>query len=119
MAGLRRAAILAVGSELLTPSRLDTNSLFITEQLNLLGIEVVCKSQVGDDRKEIASAPLAFPIWLHTFSEPKTCGEPSPIVETRQPPSKTTAIAEAPKICWCSDGAWCVQLLRAFAVWAA
>lgn len=56
MAGLRRAAILAVGSELLTPSRLDTNSLFITEQLNLLGIDVVCKSQVGDDREEIASA---------------------------------------------------------------
>ena len=53
MAGLRRAAILAVGSELLTPSRLDTNSLFITEQLNLLGIEVVCKSQVGDDRAEL------------------------------------------------------------------
>ena len=56
MAGLRRAAIIAVGSELLTPSRLDTNSLFITEQLNLLGIDVVCKSQVGDDREEIASA---------------------------------------------------------------
>jgi competence/damage-inducible protein CinA-like protein len=56
MAGLTRAAIIAVGSELLTPSRLDTNSLFITEQLNLLGIDVVCKSQVGDDREEIASA---------------------------------------------------------------
>jgi nicotinamide-nucleotide amidase len=56
MAGLRRAAIIAVGSELLTSSRLDTNSLFITEQLNLLGIDVVCKSQVGDDREEIASA---------------------------------------------------------------
>jgi nicotinamide-nucleotide amidase len=56
MAGLSRAAILAVGSELLTPSRLDTNSLHITEQLNLLGIDVVCKSQVGDDREELASA---------------------------------------------------------------
>jgi len=56
MAGLRRAAILAVGSELLTPSRLDTDSLLITEQLNLLGIEVVCKSQIGDDRGELASA---------------------------------------------------------------
>ena len=32
-----RAVILAVGSELLTPSRIDTNSLFITEQLNLFG----------------------------------------------------------------------------------
>jgi nicotinamide-nucleotide amidase len=56
MAGLTRAAILAVGSELLTPSRLDTNSLFITEQVNLLGIEVVSKSQIGDDRALLASA---------------------------------------------------------------
>ena len=46
----RRAAILAVGSELLTPSKLDTNSLFITEQLNRLGIDVVLKAVVGDDR---------------------------------------------------------------------
>jgi len=53
---LYRAAILAVGSELLTPSRLDTNSLFITEQLNLLGIEVAYKSVIGDDREELATA---------------------------------------------------------------
>ena len=51
-----RAAILAVGSELLTPSRIDTNSLFITEQLNLLGIEVGFKTIVGDDREELANA---------------------------------------------------------------
>ena len=51
-----RAVILAVGSELLTPSRIDTNSLFITEQLNLLGIEVAYKSVVGDDREELATA---------------------------------------------------------------
>lgn len=53
---LRRAAILAVGGELLTPSRVDTNSLFITEQLNLLGIEVAFKSVIGDDREELAVA---------------------------------------------------------------
>ena len=53
---LHRAAILAVGSELLTPSRVDTNSLFITEQLNLLGIEVAYKSVIGDDRVELAAA---------------------------------------------------------------
>ena len=52
---LRRAAILAVGSELLTPSRIDTNSLFITEQLNLLGIDVVSKCIVGDDQDELAA----------------------------------------------------------------
>ncbi len=51
---ISRAAILAVGSELLTPSRIDTNSLFITEQLNLLGIEVAFKTIVGDDREELA-----------------------------------------------------------------
>jgi nicotinamide-nucleotide amidase len=53
---LSRAAILAVGSEMLTPSRIDTNSLFITEQLNALGIEVVFKMIVGDDRAELATA---------------------------------------------------------------
>jgi nicotinamide-nucleotide amidase len=57
MAGVRpltRAAIAAVGSELLTPLRIDTNSLFITEQLNRLGIEVVVKAVVGDDRAELS-----------------------------------------------------------------
>ena len=54
MKPLTRAAIVAVGSELLTPLRLDTNSLFITEQLNRLGIEVVLKAVVGDDRAQLA-----------------------------------------------------------------
>lgn len=54
MKPLSRAAIVAVGSELLTPSKVDTNSLFITEQLNLLGIEVAAKAVVGDDRTELA-----------------------------------------------------------------
>jgi nicotinamide-nucleotide amidase len=51
---LERAAIVAVGSELLTPSKIDTNSLFITEQLNLLGIDVTSKAVSGDDRTELA-----------------------------------------------------------------
>jgi nicotinamide-nucleotide amidase len=55
MRPLSRAAIIAVGSEMLTPSRLDTNSLFITEQLNVLGIEIVFKAIVGDDREELAA----------------------------------------------------------------
>lgn len=54
MTALSRAAIIAVGSELLTPIRVDTNSLFITEQLNLLGIGVIAKAAVGDDREELA-----------------------------------------------------------------
>ncbi|HVP48886.1 MAG TPA: competence/damage-inducible protein A [Bryobacteraceae bacterium] len=48
------AEIIAVGSELLTPQRLDTNSLFLTDQLNGLGVEVVTKYVVGDDRDLLA-----------------------------------------------------------------
>ena len=54
-APIRRAAILAVGSELLTASRIDTNSLFITSALNEIGIEVMFKAVVGDDRDELAA----------------------------------------------------------------
>ena len=44
------AEIIAVGSELLTSQRVDTNSLFLTDQLNALGVEVRRKMVVGDDR---------------------------------------------------------------------
>jgi nicotinamide-nucleotide amidase len=50
---LSRAAIVAVGSELLTPSKLDTNSLHITGELNRLGIDVIAKAVVGDSRDEL------------------------------------------------------------------
>ena len=42
------AEIIAVGSELLTPYRQDTNSLFLTERLNQLGVDVTFKTIVGD-----------------------------------------------------------------------
>jgi nicotinamide-nucleotide amidase len=48
------AEIIAVGSELLTPFRLDTNSLYLTDKLNSIGIEVRFKSVVGDDRVALA-----------------------------------------------------------------
>ena len=48
------AEIIAVGSELLTSNRLDTNSLYLTEKLNALGIEVRLKTVVGDDREWLA-----------------------------------------------------------------
>jgi competence/damage-inducible protein CinA-like protein len=51
-----KAEIIAVGSELLTPTRLDTNSLFLTEELNRLGIEVVRKLVVGDQAGQIRDA---------------------------------------------------------------
>jgi nicotinamide-nucleotide amidase len=50
------AEIIAVGSELLTPFRMDTNSLYLTEQLNQLGVEVIFKSVVGDDLERLVAA---------------------------------------------------------------
>ena len=50
------AEIIAVGSELLTPHRLDTNSLYLTEQLNQLGIDVIFKSVVGDNLRRLVAA---------------------------------------------------------------
>jgi nicotinamide-nucleotide amidase len=50
------AEIIAVGSEMLTPFRMDTNSLYLTEQLNLLGVEVIFKSVVGDNLKRLVAA---------------------------------------------------------------
>jgi nicotinamide-nucleotide amidase len=50
------AEIIAVGSEMLTPYRQDTNSLFLTERLNDLGVSVAFKSIVGDNRKHLADA---------------------------------------------------------------
>ncbi len=42
-----------MGSELLTPFRQDTNSLYLTEKLNDLGVEVAFKTIVGDSLKDI------------------------------------------------------------------
>jgi len=50
------AEIIAVGSELLTPLYQDTNSLFLTERLNSLGIEVRFKTVVGDRVDDLATA---------------------------------------------------------------
>lgn len=50
------AEIIAVGSELLGPHRTDTNSLYLTEQLNRLGIAVRQKTVVGDNEEHIAAA---------------------------------------------------------------
>jgi nicotinamide-nucleotide amidase len=50
------AEIIAVGSELLTPHRQDTNSLYLTEKLNELGVEVRFKSIVGDNLEDLSDA---------------------------------------------------------------
>jgi nicotinamide-nucleotide amidase len=50
------AEIIAVGSELLTPFRQDTNSLYLTEKLNQLGVNVIFKTIVGDSREHLTQA---------------------------------------------------------------
>jgi len=50
-----KACILAVGSEMLTPFKVDTNSLLITERLNAIGFDVRLKAIVADDIDEIAA----------------------------------------------------------------
>ena len=54
-----KACIIAVGSELLTPFRVDTNSLAITERLNAIGYEIRMKAVLGDDVDELAKVLAA------------------------------------------------------------
>src|SRR5437016_10350337 len=64
------AEIIAIGSEMLTPAFQDTNSLYLTEQLNTIGIPVVMKTIVGDDehyledtiRHSLARTPILITI---------------------------------------------------------
>jgi len=50
------AEIIAVGSEMLTPHRQDTNSLYLTQGLNDLGVSVAFKTIVGDNRQHLTDA---------------------------------------------------------------
>ena len=50
------AEIIAIGSELLAPDRTDSNSLWLTEKLNSIGIEVKLKTIVGDDDARLEEA---------------------------------------------------------------
>src|SRR5207237_2679985 len=58
-----KACILAIGSEMLTPFRVDTNSLFITERLNAIGCDVRLKAVVADDVAELARVIEAALTW--------------------------------------------------------
>ncbi len=53
--GRTKIEILAVGSEMLTPYHLDTDSLFLTRHLNRLGLRVSYKTVVGDDAEDLAA----------------------------------------------------------------
>ena len=50
-----RATLIAVGSEMLTPFRVDTNSLTVTERLNAIGYDIRMKCVVGDDLEELVT----------------------------------------------------------------
>jgi nicotinamide-nucleotide amidase len=54
-----KSEIIAVGSEMLTPFRQDTNSLYLTEKLNELGVTVAFKTIVGDRRKDLVNVIAA------------------------------------------------------------
>lgn len=56
MTQAKAAEIIAIGSELLTPDRTDTNSLWLTRELNDLRIEVMLKTIVGDDGARLEEA---------------------------------------------------------------
>jgi len=51
-----KSEIIAVGSEMLTPYRQDTNSLYLTERLNEIGVSVAFKTIVGDRHKDLINA---------------------------------------------------------------
>jgi nicotinamide-nucleotide amidase len=51
-----KSEIIAVGSEMLTPFRQDTNSLYLTEKLNEIGVAVTFKTIVGDRQKDLVGA---------------------------------------------------------------
>jgi nicotinamide-nucleotide amidase len=50
------AEIIASGSEMLTPFRQDTNSLYLTAQLNEMGVSVAFKTIVGDNLEDLTGA---------------------------------------------------------------
>ena len=51
-----KSEIIAVGSEMLTPYRQDTNSLYLTEKLNSIGVTVAFKTIVGDRKKDLVNS---------------------------------------------------------------
>src|SRR5580700_5560973 len=63
-----RACIIAVGTEMLTPFRVDTNSLFITERLNEIGVDVRLKLVAGDDVEELVEQFRAALAWADVIA---------------------------------------------------
>lgn len=53
---LVKAEIIAIGDELLYGQIMDTNSHWISQELDLIGVKVVRKTTVGDNRNDILTA---------------------------------------------------------------
>ena len=51
-----RAEIIATGTELLSGGVIDTNSLYLSEELMLVGLETAFKTVVGDDEQDMEEA---------------------------------------------------------------
>lgn len=51
-----KASIITIGDELLIGQTIDTNSAWMAQQLNLIGIDVVKRVAVGDNKKDIVDA---------------------------------------------------------------
>jgi len=51
-----KAEIITIGDEILSGQTIDTNSAYIGEKLNHLGIEIIFKTSVGDNIKNISEA---------------------------------------------------------------
>jgi nicotinamide-nucleotide amidase len=81
-----KAVILAVGSEMLTSTRHDTNSLFITDVLNELGLDVAYKAVVGDNLAELR-AQIAHALSRHRVL----------ILTGGYPPATTHEVVAAPR----------------------
>src|SRR4029077_19831499 len=69
-----KACILAIGSEMLTPFRVDTNSLFITERLNAIGYDVRLKAVVADEVDELVQMVQAVLGWADPLVIPGGLG---------------------------------------------
>lgn len=72
--------IIAVGSELLTPYRLDTNSLFLTAELNGVGFQVRRKHVVGDNDDDVRDV---FTSALERVGVVVSCGGLGPTTDDR------------------------------------
>lgn len=74
------AEIIAVGSELLTPYRLDTDSLFLTAELNRIGFPVRRKHVVGDCDEDLRAV---FRSAMERVEVVVSCGGLGPTADDR------------------------------------